>query len=308
MKKFLNFYSTKVKLKIIVFSSVFAFYFLLSFLMVSPGVGLESLRFINSIHDQISQVMPKGVYVIDGKDPSFNTVLESVVKKSYSADAISTLNSYETVNYEQRRNEYEKFSNDWFESKWSSYREQQKDIDLFDLGNDLVEFDKAVSTEFLSYGYVHAGIQWMFQPGGLSDIFSSERKEDLLRNQTIIDQYLYESKIKSSDPGIDGINVYDSPGTLLINNKVWYLNKQIENIKYGFNVFGHNIFKDKTLNESKMPKTKVSADELYLPHFTDTLDTLRAGVVFFFILLIVVIPGYTFTITMLIINKKKGNK
>ncbi|AKU79777.1 hypothetical protein [Spiroplasma turonicum] len=308
MQKFLTFFTVKNKLKLIIFSVVFSVYFLFSLLMVTPGVGVESLRFIKSIENQISKVMPKGVYVVDGQDPSYETIMETVIKKAYSADAVSTLNSYETENYNQKKEDYTNFANKWYESRWSKVKENKGDIDLYDLGIDLISFDEAVSTEFLSYGYVHAGIAWMFQTNGLNEIFSSSIRNDLLRNQTIVDQDLYDSKMKSSDPGVDGIDIYDSPGTLLINNKIWYLNKQIENIKYGMNVFGHNIFKDKSLNESNMSKTSVTADELYTPHFTETLDNLRVGVILFFILLIVVLPGYILVLTMLLISKKKGAK
>ncbi|ASP28322.1 hypothetical protein SCORR_v1c05500 [Spiroplasma corruscae] len=309
MQKFVNFFSEKLKLKWIVISVTFAIYFLFSFLMVTPGVGVESLRFINSIKDQISNVMPKGIYEIDGSDPSYEVVLDTVVKKAYSADAVSTLNSYENEEYAKTRKDYEKFSNDWYENRWGDYKTSHKDIDLYDLGMDLVEFDKAVSTEFLSFGYVNPGIFWMFHSNGLNEIFSTEIRDDLLRNQTVIDQELYNSKINSSSVGIDGTDIYDSLGTLVVNNKVWYLNKQIENIKYGLNIFGHSIFKNKSLNSSNMPKDKVTTDEIYTPHFTETLDNLRAGVIFFFVLLIVVIPGYVFFVTStILINKKKGAK
>ncbi|QBQ07875.1 hypothetical protein SGLAD_v1c06760 [Spiroplasma gladiatoris] len=308
MNKFLDFFSKKVNLKLIIFSVVFSVYFLFSLLMVTPGVGLESSRFINSIEKQISKVMPKGVYVVDGTDPTYDVVMESVIKKSYSADAISTLNSYEDSNYKTKKQEYQDFANRWYENKWSEVKTNKQDVDLYELGLDLIEFDKAVSTEFLSYGFVHAGIQWMFNSNGLNEIFSKDIRNDLLRNQTIINQELYDSKLNASESGISGIEVYDSLGTLLINNKVWYLNKQIESLKSGLNTFGHSIFKDKSLNASNMPKTSVTADELYTPHFTETLDNLRAGVILFFIFLIVVLPSYTYILTMLIINKKKGNR
>ncbi|QGS52084.1 hypothetical protein [Spiroplasma tabanidicola] len=307
MQKFKDFFTTKVKLKLIIFPIVFSVYFLFSLLMVIPGVGIESLRFINSIHKQIGEVMPKGVFVVDGKDVSYDLVMENVIKKAYTSDSISTLNSYETENYSQKRSDYEKFSNEWYETRWAKVRDEKGDVDLYDLGEDLIKFDKAVSTKFLSFGYVNSGIQWMFKNGGIKEIFSSSIRNDLLRNQTIIDQDVYESKLQASDPGISGIDVSASLGTLLVNNKIWYLNKQIENIKFGMNVMGHNIFKDKTLDESKMPKQKVETSELYVPFFTSTLDNLRAGVVFFLILLIVVIPCFTYTLTMLIINKKRGN-
>ncbi|AOG59999.1 hypothetical protein SHELI_v1c00440 [Spiroplasma helicoides] len=306
MKKISDFFSTKVKLKIMIFSIVFGIYFLFSFLMATPGVGIESLRFINSVHNQISQVMPQGVYVIDGKDPAYNTVMENVIKKAYSADAISTLNSYTTKNYEKKRSDYAEFAAKWYENRWGESAKNNQDIDLYDLGVNLIEFDKAVSTEFLSYGYVNPGIGWIFRDGGLKEIFSSHIKEELLRNQTFIDQDLYDSKMETSPVGMEGIDIYSSIGSLLVNNKVWYLNKQIQNIKYGMNIFGHSIFKDKTLNESKMPKTKVEINELYVPHFTEVLDNLRAGSILFFVALATV-PFYAFALTVLLINKKRGN-
>ena len=306
--KLKEFFSIKSKLKLIIFSVISSLVFLLSILMTVPGVGLEAKRFIDSIEKQIKEVMPQGVYVIEASDPTYEAVMNSVIKSAYSSDAVSTLNSYQETNYQQKKEAYIKFSDDWFNKRWSSVIEKKQDVDLYDLGMDLVQFDQAVSTEFLSYGYVHSGIQWFFQNGGIKDIFSKERFDDLKRNQTSIDQETYNSYMDNTPPGTEGITINQSIGTLLVNNKVWFLNLQIENIKYGFSIFGHSIFKNKELKETNMPKKFVTKDELYTPFFTNNLEVLRSGIIMFFIYIIFILPISAYAITMLAINLKKGSK
>ncbi|WP_339020250.1 hypothetical protein [Spiroplasma endosymbiont of Atherix ibis] len=306
--KFKNFFEQKLKLKIIISSIIASFLFLLSFLMVTPGIGLESQKFINSIEKQIKQIMPKGMYVIDGQDVVYEQVMNSAIKSAYINDALSTLNSYEDKElFVKKKKKYIKFSEKWFEKRWSEDIKNKKDVDLYDLGLDLIEFDKAVATEFLSYAYVHSGIQWMFQSGGLKEAFSSSFYKQVKRDQTIIDQKVYDSWIKSKGPDLEGISIEKSLGTMIINNKIWFLNKQIENIKFGFNILGHSIFKNKELNESNMTKKSVNHEELSYPFFTNTLETFRAGVILLFIFLIVILPTFLTFLTLWIINWKKGN-
>ncbi len=307
-QKFKNFLNEKLKLKIIISSSIVCFLFLFSFLMVVPGLGIESKKFINSIEKQIKIIMPKGMYVIDGQDVVYEQVMNTAIKSAYTSDALSTINSYEDSNYAVKKEDYINFSNEWFEKRWGEDIRNQRDVDLYELGMDLIKFDQAVATKFLSYGYVHAGIQWMFKNGGLKEIFSSQFYEQAKRDQTIINQETYDSWMKYEGPGLNGIKVEKSLGTMIVNNKVWFLNRQIENIKFGLNILGHSIFKNKELNENNMSKTKVTFDELSYPFFTETLKVLRAGIIIFFIFLGIVLPIFTTFLTIWIINLKKGNK
>ncbi|AUB31682.1 hypothetical protein [Spiroplasma floricola] len=304
--KFKNFFEQKLKMKIIIASISTSFLFLLSFLMITPGIGLESQKFINSIEKQIKQIMPKGMYVIDGQDIVFEEVMNSAIKSAYTTDALSTLNSYEDKDLVEKKEKYSQFAEKWFEKRWSEDIKNKKDVDLYDLGLDLINFDKAVATEFLSYAYVHSGIQWMFQSGGLKEAFSSSFYKQVKRDQTIIDQDVYDSWMKSKGPGLEGISIDKSLGTMIINNKTWFLNKQIENIKFGFNILGHSIFKNKDLNESNMTKKNVTKEELSYPFLTNTLEVFRAGVILFFIFLIVILPTFLTFLTLWIINWKKG--
>ncbi|ALD66466.1 hypothetical protein [Spiroplasma cantharicola] len=307
-QKFKNFLNKKIKLKLIISSSITAFLFIFSFLMITPGLGLESKKFINSIEKQIQTIMPKGMYVIDGQDLVYEQVMNTAIKSAYSSDALSTINSFEDSNYVIKKENYIDFSNQWFEKRWANDIQNQRDIDLYDLGMDLIKFDQAVATKFLSYGYVHAGIQWVFKSKGLNEIFSWQFYEQAKRDQTIIDQEIYDSWMDYDGPGLDGIKVNKSLGTMIVNNKVWFLNRQIENIKFGLNILGHSIFKNKELNENNMPKTKVTYEELSYPFFTETIKILRAGIIIFFMFIIIVIPIYTTFLTIWIVNLKRGNK
>ncbi|WP_338984334.1 hypothetical protein [Spiroplasma endosymbiont of Diplazon laetatorius] len=308
-EKFKNFFEEKLKLKIIISSSIATFLFLLSFLMVIPGLGLESQKFINSIEKQIKTIMPKGMYVIDGQDDVvYETAMNTSVKSAYVSDALSTLNSYEDKDIVIKKEEYTKFSEQWFENRWGEDIKNKKDVDLYDLGIDLIKFDKAVATKFLSFSYVHSGIEWMFKSNGLSEAFSSDFYQQIKRDQTIIDQDVYDSYMKYEGPGLSGLKVEKSLGTMIINNKVWFLNRQIENIKFGFNILGHSIFKNKNLNESNMNKTKVTYDELSYPFLTDTLEVFRAGSIMFILFLALILPVFITFLTIWIINYKKGER
>ncbi|QEH61753.1 hypothetical protein SCHIN_v1c05560 [Spiroplasma chinense] len=305
--KFKEYFTKKVKLKIIVFSIISGCLLLLSILMMVPGVGLESKSFIDSIETQIKKIMPKGTYIIKGDSATYNTMMENVVRGAYQTDATSTLNSNEMSpeDYDAALKAYSEFANTWYLNRWENAIKEQKDLDLYDLGMDLVKFDKAVSTEFLSYGYVHAGIAWFFHPGGIKDIFSKERYNDALRNQTMIDQEVYDEALNYVVPGTNVPNINKSLGTLLLNNKTWFLNYQIENIKYGFNVMGVNVFEDSNLSVSTMPKSSMDISELYMPNFTSTLQVLRAGIVMFFIYIGLILPLYIYAMVMLIKNRKE---
>ncbi|QEH61756.1 hypothetical protein SCHIN_v1c05590 [Spiroplasma chinense] len=309
LTKFKEYFTTKVKLKIIIFSVLSGLLFLLSFLMIVPGMGLESKSFIDSIETQIKKIMPKETYVVSGNDPAYNEMMNNVIQGAYLTDVQSTLNSYDTEpgEYAALREQYEKFAKDWYQKTWGDHVANKKDLDLYDLGMDLVKFDKAVSTEFFSFGYVNAGIAWFFHSGGIKDIFSKERYNDALRNQTMVDQDEYNKTVVVTSSGIELSNVSASKGAMLLNNKTWFLNYQISNIIYGFDAMGHNVFNDPNLSVETMPKSSMDISELYVPNFTGTLQVLRAGIVLFLIYMCLILPLYIFAMVMLIKNRKKGN-
>ncbi|WP_211277577.1 hypothetical protein [Spiroplasma monobiae] len=268
---------------------------------------MESQKFIKSIERQIKIIMPKGMYVIDGQDSAvYENAMNSAVKSAYVSDAISTLNTYEDKNIVVKREEYTNFSVEWFENRWADDIKNKRDVDLYDLGIDLIKFDKAVATKFLSYSYVHSGLEWMFRSGGLAEAFSKSFYKQVWRDQTIIKQDVYDSFMQYEGPGLSGLKVKESLGTMIINNKVWFLNRQIENIKFGFNIMGHSIFKNKNLNETNMNKIKVTYDELSSPFLTDTLNVYRTGVIMLFTFLVIILPIYSTLLTFWIINYKKG--
>ncbi|WP_338983495.1 hypothetical protein [Spiroplasma endosymbiont of Othius punctulatus] len=267
-----------------------------STLMVAPGIGVESLMFITSVKKELQEITPKGKFVLDKNSPAYS-IVKNVIKKSFVADAISTIDHN---NEEELKMKiiYEEYALNWFDDHFG----EEKDIDLYDVGNSLIEFDKSVAGKFHSFGFVNPGISWVFSLEGLSEIYSSEIYDLSLKQQTLYDQEEYEYYIE--DNGIIGntvgIEVTYSKGTNIVNNKVWFLNKQIETIQAALTLhvtsgaLGIKIFKDEknelSLNDSIFDK-HVTTDDLYHPNFTSTLTLLRIAIVFFALSVAIVPAG-----------------
>ncbi|KAF0850942.1 hypothetical protein [Spiroplasma poulsonii] len=148
--------------------------------------------------------------------------MNTVLKSSYEADILSSLNFYENPNQNEAiKKEYLAFADDWFNNRWGTTISNRKNIDLYDVGLDLIEFDKSVAVKFHSYGYVNTGIQWMFKSGGINQMFSSALHHHALVQQTINNQDNYNQMVDSTGPDINGLVVNKSVGTYLVNNKVW---------------------------------------------------------------------------------------
>ncbi|ALA97703.1 hypothetical protein SKUN_00813 [Spiroplasma kunkelii CR2-3x] len=56
---------------------------------------------------------------------------------------------------------------------WGPTIKKHENIDLYNVGLDLIEFDKTVAFKFHSYWYVNTGTQWMFKSGGIKQMFSA---------------------------------------------------------------------------------------------------------------------------------------
>ncbi|ATZ18014.1 hypothetical protein [Mesoplasma melaleucae] len=241
-----------------------------------PGVGFESIQFINSVKKQLKIIMPKDKYLLDPKSPLYEPIMDNVIRTSYLADAISTIDSYNAAEKDKYTPLYTEFTNDWYHNRWQSLIEQKQQIDFYDIAMDMIEFDQAIATEFQSYGYVHTGTQWIFHKNGVKEMFSKDLKQNAIKQQSIWDQDEYEDKLVSTGPGLTGIKVKESAGTKLVNNKVWFLNKQIDSIKYAINIQTlQNPFVNKNLSADDVADY-VTIDDLYHPNFTRGLTMAQA--------------------------------
>lgn len=257
-------------------------WFFLGLGLTTPGLGLESLNFIKSVEKQIDNLFPKNKFVLSGDNEILQLVMDNSIKTSYEADIISSMNNDPNItpNYDQLHKSYIDFADNWYKDTWQSKIDNHQNIDLYDVGKDFVKFDKAVAEEFHSYGYVNVGIGWMFHSNGIKEIFSSEIYKECLFQQTVIDQSEYDNWIKYTGPGLTGVQIKSSIGTMIVNNKVWFLNLQRESIKFAINTFGGSIFTNKKIVTDDIGK-QITVNDLYKPNFTINLHTLRAGVVIF---------------------------
>ncbi len=272
-------------------------------------MGLESLKFINSLKTQIQQTFPQGKFVINSKIKIYKTLTNTVLKSSYEADILSSLNFYEKPDENETiKQEYLQFAETLFYNHWGPTIEKHENIDLYDVGLDLIEFDKTVAVKFHSYGYVNTGIQWMFKSGGIQQMFSSGLKEHALIQQTINNQEDYNQMVDSVGHDINGLVVNKSIGTYIVNNKVWFLNMQLKNLAYAMTAMVcESVFVNPTLTPQDIIAS-ITVDDLYHPNFVSALDATIAGTIFILMwpfLLLSIRP-----IIIIIIRKKinKGEK
>ncbi|WP_338985568.1 hypothetical protein [Spiroplasma endosymbiont of Diplazon laetatorius] len=290
------------KVVLILILSLVGFFSFLSTIMIIPGMGIESLTFINSVEKQLKRIMPEGKYVFDPAHPLYEEMINNVIKNSYKADALSTINFYDSNDYNEHYEAYIKFSEEWFDKYWGQKVENKEEIDLYDVGINVIEFDKAIAQEFHSFGFVNTGLQWIFKPGGLSEIYSKDVYDLSLEQQTIWDQEDYDSQIEYSGPGLNGITVKNSIGTNILNNKVWFLNTQIDSIKFAMKLT--NPFLNKNLDK-KEEIEYVTVKDLKAPNFTSTLVFLRVATVLWFLNILIIPAGIT---SFFILKKRWTNK
>lgn len=264
-----------------ILSGVLSIFLILGIGLTLPGMGLESLKFINSLKTQIQRAFPQGKFVINSKIKIYETLTNTVLKSSYEADILSSLNFYEKpAENETIKQEYLQFAETWFYNHWGPTIKKHENIDLYDVGLDLIEFDKTVAVKFHSYGYVNTGIQWMFKSGGIQQMFSAGLKEHALIQQTINNQEDYNQMVDSGGPDINGLVVNKSIGTYLVNNKVWFLNMQLKNLAYAMTAMGgESVFVNPALTPQDII-APITVDDLYHPNFVSALDATRAGTVF----------------------------
>ncbi|WP_169729898.1 hypothetical protein [Mesoplasma seiffertii] len=284
--------------------------------LATPGMGLESYKFINSVKKQIDTNFAKGKFVIDGSSMVYEMIVNSAIKSSYKADALSSTNWYSQKEASPERiAEYNKFIDEWFDARWGQAIKNREDIDLNDVSMDLIKFDKAFATEFHSYGYVHPGISWIFKEGVAKDMLSfnlknTEMYQEALEKQTTIDQDKYDAYVKHTGPGLNGINVTSSLGSYIVNNKVWFINIQRANVEYALNdpiASTAGVFKDKTLTTADLPDL-ITADDLYQPNFTAGIIVTAIGTWMLLVITPIVLIGGTAVIVTVVIRSKKDGQ
>lgn len=283
---------------------------LTSTLMVAPGMGIESLRFIKSVERELKDITPKGKFVLDSKSMSYG-IVKNVIKQSFVADAISTINHNDKEQLAMR-DLYEQYALYWFNDNFG----ENTDIDLYDIGNSLIEFDKSIASKFNSNGFVNTGIGWMFSHGGMNELYSKDIKELASNQQSIIAQSDYEASIRDNGSlgNIGGLEVEFSMGANIVNNKVWFLNKQIESIRTALTLhfkggaLGLTVFKDENKQlslEDEIFSKVLTIDDLYHPDFINTLNVLRVGIIFFILNIAIIPTGATISTLALIGTKSK---
>lgn len=240
-------------------------YFVVSLILTIPGMGIESILFINSVKKQLKIAMPKNKYVLDAKSSLYEPIMKAVVKNSFTADAMSTLN-YGDQEKAELEDKYKQFSNEWFEKYWTPKIEVKENIDFYDIAMNMIEFDVAIASKYQSFGYVNTGIQWIFSKNGIKEVFSKDLKEKSRRQQGVVDQKEYDETIKATGPGLTGMKIIYSPGILLKNNKTWFVNSQIDSLKYAIEIKKmENPFINKNLTTNDLAK-HITPDMLYQPN------------------------------------------
>ncbi|AGM25555.1 hypothetical protein [Spiroplasma chrysopicola] len=292
------------KMKVIWLSSlagVMTLFFVLGIGFSIPGMGLESLKFINSVEKQIDEKIPKNKFVLDGQNNSFQIIMENGILNTYIADAVSTINFYEQNNDRQDLiEEYSAYAKQWFDKTWGTAIEKKQDVDLNTISHDLIEFDKSVAEKYHNYGYVHTGLAWLFKPGGIKSIFAKATHDDALHQQTTIDQTTYDYLMQYTSQKPDGIKINSSAGTYIVNNKVWFFNVQNNVI---VEMIEANIFKNHNLTKSDRP-TDITVNDLYHPNFTLGINLAKTGFVFLLVLTPIVF-GVAIPMIVLITIKRK---
>ncbi|WP_031543190.1 hypothetical protein [Mesoplasma photuris] len=267
--------------------------------LLIPGMGIESLRFIGTVKKVIEKEIPEGKYVIDTDvlGGASKMIVRNSLKSSYLADARSATNFYTEEGSEENLAKYEEYTNTWFENRWGDIIDQGQDIDLYDVSMDLIEFDESFAQEFHEFGYVNPGITWIFQPKTLQRLFDvnltkTDWYQTVVEKQTILDQDTYDGMVEYTGPSVGGITVHHSAGAYLLNNKVWFLNVQRENIRFLLSTAPF-LFTDKTLTPDDIP-AETKPEDLRAPDFVKGIRMTQTAVSLLFIIgpVILAIGGF----------------
>ncbi len=239
------------------------------------GMGMESQRFITSVDKAIDKYIPKGKVVLNGKGEFFNTTY-TILQNAYETDVQSTL-TLEEQNDKLLMNFWKYYADIKFDKLWKSKIDNKEDIDINEFSHALVQFDIEVAKQFHNYAFTHSGLGWIGQKKALSQLWSSNFANTALyqeaqQNETLLDQSDYKA------------------GTYVVNNKVSFINKQLQQVLFTVEVPG--MFKDndsvrnilmRNENGTQVP-VQISVADLYHPNYTTMFQQTRIGSIFLIIL------------------------
>ncbi|WP_339022886.1 hypothetical protein [Spiroplasma endosymbiont of Crioceris asparagi] len=277
---------------------------LLGFVMMTPGVGFQSLRFINSVKKQIKKVMPKGKYVLDGKHPMYNAAAGSIIKKTYVADILSVTDwrNPEESGSEANRKKYVEYAEKWYEKTYAEKVKNHQDIDINSVCLDMVKFDEKAVADLFKPTYVKTGIEWFFRDG-LEYLFSS-KGNDLVKEarlkQTVIDQGQFINALNYSNHTLDGPEVKFSIGNYVVNAKVWLLNIQQESMRAAASL---GLLKDHNIKASDI-FWNVKPSDLTAPNYVLAIYATFIGYVLFLIIGPISILSYITFLLIVRIRRK----
>ncbi|AVP49661.1 hypothetical protein [Williamsoniiplasma luminosum] len=279
------------------------FYILTSWILLVPGMGIEAKLFISSADKQIQRILPKNKYILDPSSKMYEAIMTGPVKNSYIAAAVSTINFSNQDDYEKFHDQYVDFAKTWFENRWNKDLASKKAIDFNDIGIDMIAFDEAVASKFQSFGFVHTGIEWIFHPGGLGEIFSKDLQKVAETQDFVWDQKYYDDQIQvEMFPELLGLRVKDSIGSSIVNNKVWFLNQQIDSLKF---VLKMDIL-DKPFMNKDLKTTDivdyVQVNDLHHPDFAVSKRFMKAATINWFLSFVIGVGG---TIYLVVKIKKE---
>ncbi|PPE06145.1 hypothetical protein [Williamsoniiplasma lucivorax] len=298
----------KIPIKYKIFIPLLILYFIVSWALIIPGMGLDAKLFINSVSKQINRIMPKNKYVLDPNTKMYDVIMHGPVKNSYIADAVSTINFANQEEYDMHYDQYIAFATNWFNNRWGATIKNKEAIDFNDVANDMITFDEAVATKFHSFGFVHTGIEWIFHQDGMQELFSSNVQAMAEHQDFIWTQEYYDDQIELEMlPEMLGLRVKNSIGASIVNNKVWFLNKQVDSLKFALSMqILEKPFLDKTLQASDVT-SYVGINDLYHPNFALTKNLMKAATIHW-LLSFAIVTSATVYLVLKIKKIKNTNK
>ncbi|WP_342252686.1 hypothetical protein [Spiroplasma endosymbiont of Amphibalanus improvisus] len=346
-----------------------------------PGLGMSTLKFINSFTDEIDEYMPKGSLVIssdkvNGQPDKIKATMAQTINEqlqaAYTNDvlssiydpfgdgALSTTTDAEgnvTYNDPLTQQMYDDavaqfhhdldgyFTYDTTDPDNVTVNGMLSDVDLNDVSHNLLDFDRTIGEKYHYSAYTKPGISWIFQ-GGTKSLFSSNSTNglyaDALKNQQMVSMEDYANSVEG---GLFTDPVTKSPGTNLVNNKIWFINDQLQGIIAGLDAatpplplikyhsedlpftnesldyINNNIatiYKDGT-DEYQSPTGNpdawqgfgpnnnffASTNDVYNPMYLSDFAVARTGIVFLFILFPIAAIGTLTPLTYILVKSKK---
>jgi hypothetical protein len=286
------------KMMIILASALFGFlglWFLLATCLTIPGQGLESLKFIHTVEDEVDRIFPKGKFLVNE-----GITKEKQLKDSYRAEVLSTIvvNNFKDIKEDDGSlaSQLLAFADQWVDDNITNENATIVNesgtgyIDLNWIGHNFVEFDKAVTRKFFNSSFVSAGIQYLYTAkNSVKNMFSKSLEDFSKTQETVMDQETYNDSIKGgSTSGVNPQFTFTSSayGAHIVNNKVWFLQQQYDLIVAVMKSMleGTVLYSDENTplpdaDEYTKTTARPVLESLKQPNFTGSLKLLQAGTV-----------------------------